>query len=73
MLSNVNLTYTLPKKVISPLKIDGAKIYFSADNALLFTARRGMFPRRNFFSGYDGNADIYLPSRTFSFGVKVNF
>lgn len=72
-LSNVNLTYTLPKKVISPLKIDGAKIYFSADNALLFTARRGMFPRRNFFSGYDGNADIYLPSRTFSFGVKVNF
>lgn len=72
-LSNVNLTYTFPKKMLAPLKIDGAKIYFSADNAFLLTARTGMFPRRNFFSGYDGNADIYLPSRTFSFGVKVNF
>ena len=55
------------------MRISAAKIYFSADNALMIAARRGMYPKRNFFSGYDGNADIYLPSKTFSFGVKVNF
>lgn len=72
-LTNVNLSYSFPKKVLDKLSIDGIKVYFSADNSLLVTARRGMFPRRTTFSGYDGNADIYLPSRTFSFGINMNF
>lgn len=72
-LTNVSLTYDIPSKWASKMRISAAKIYFSADNALMIAARRGMYPKRNFFSGYDGNADIYLPSKTFSFGVKVNF
>ncbi|MCK9624946.1 MAG: TonB-dependent receptor [Bacteroidales bacterium] len=72
-LTNISLAYTLPKKFIKNANIEGLKIYFSADNPLLITTRRGMSPRRNFLSGYDGNADIYLPSRTFSFGANINF
>lgn len=72
-LTNVNLTYSLPKKFVRKANIKDAKIYFSADNPLLITARRGMYPRRNFNSGYDGNANLYLPSRAFSFGTKLSF
>lgn len=72
-LSNINITYNFPRKWLSALQLTGAQVYFSADNALMIAARKGMYPRRNFFSGYDGNADIYLPSKTFSFGVKINF
>lgn len=72
-LTNISLGYTIPQKYLKGIKINSLKLYFSADNPLLITAHRGMFPRRNFSSGYDGNADLYLPSKTFSFGLTVNF
>lgn len=72
-ITNINISYTVPKRFLKQLNVEGAKLYFTADNSLLITARKGMFPRRNTFSGYDGNADIYLPDRTLSFGINVNF
>lgn len=72
-LTNINLAYNIPSKLLKQLNISGAKIYFSANNPLLITKRRGMFPRRNMQSGYDGNSDIYLPARTFAFGLNINF
>ncbi|MCI1719688.1 MAG: TonB-dependent receptor [Bacteroidales bacterium] len=72
-LTNLSLSYSVPGKFLKKLEIASAKLYFSADNPFLFTKRRGMFPRRNLLSGYDGNADIYLPSKTFSFGINIDF
>lgn len=72
-LTNFSLAYDVPARACSALGIQGAKIYCSGDNMYLLAARRGMFPRRNTYSGYDGNSDIYLPARTISFGVKLNF
>ncbi len=72
-LTNFSLSYDLPVKVCSYVGIKGAKVYCSGDNMYLLAARRGMFPRRNTYSGYDGNSDIYLPARTISFGAKLNF
>ncbi|MFA6770660.1 MAG: SusC/RagA family TonB-linked outer membrane protein, partial [Bacteroidales bacterium] len=72
-LANINLSYTIPNKILKPRKISSAVIYFTADNALLFTAKRGMYPRRNFMSGYISNADVYSPSRVISFGLSLTF
>lgn len=72
-LTNVYLSYDMPAKALNALRIEGLKFYFSADNTFLLTPRRGMFPRRTTYSGYDGNSNLYLPARTFSLGMKVNF
>ncbi len=72
-LTNVNLSYTIPQRILKPRKISEAVVYFSADNALLFTARTGLYPRRNFQSGYIANGDVYAPSRVISFGLSITF
>ena len=72
-LTNINLSYDVSPKTCAAIGIKGLKVYCSADNSLLITARRGMFPRRTGYSAYDGNADLYLPARTISFGTKLNF
>lgn len=72
-LTNVNISYSLPKKLLEKININGIKLYFSADNSLMISKRRGMFPRKAIQSGYFSNGDVYLPSRTFSFGLNINF
>ena len=71
--TSINLGYNVPAKFLRHLNIQNAKVYFSASNPFMWAERVGMYPRRNFMSGYDGNADIYLPSRTFSFGLNLTF
>ncbi len=75
-LKNVNLSYTLPKKIFGSQKIlSGVKVYFNADN--LFTWFKSDW------KGYD-DLDIYgvggyndlvtMPlSRTFTFGLNLTF
>jgi len=72
-LTNINLAYDLPVKACAAMGIKGLKFYVSGDNMLMISARQGMVPRRTTYSGYDGNSDLYLPARTFSFGTKLNF
>lgn len=72
-LVNVNLSYTIPKKILQPRKINSATIYFSADNSLLFTAKRGLYPRRNMTAGSINNPDVFAPSSVFSFGLSLTF
>lgn len=72
-LTNVNLSYNFPKKLLERANIADATIYMSADNSLLLTARKGMYPRRSFQSGYLGNSDVYPPSGIVSFGLSVTF
>ncbi len=72
-ITSINLGYNVPAKILRHINVSSAKIYFSASNPFMWAERVGMYPRRNFMSGYDGNADIYLPSRTFSFGLNLTF
>lgn len=72
-LTNVNLSYTLPKKWAKGMGINSMKVYFSADNAWLLAHRRGLSPRKNFSSGYASNQNVYMPSRTSSVGININF
>ena len=72
-LTNVNLAYKIPSKFLQSKNISDATIYFSADNALMFSAKRGMYPRRSFQSGYISNGDVYAPSRVMSLGLSLTF
>jgi TonB-linked SusC/RagA family outer membrane protein len=72
-LTNLNLSYKIPSKFLQTKNITDATIYFSADNALMFSARRGVYPRRNFQSGYISNGDVYAPSRVISLGLSLTF
>jgi TonB-linked SusC/RagA family outer membrane protein len=72
-LSNVNLGYDFSKKSMASLGIAGLKLYLSADNVFQLTRREGTYPRRNIFSGYSSNGDVYLPSRVFTAGLNVTF
>jgi hypothetical protein len=72
-LANATLNYTLPKAVVNQFGIHGLRFYVSADNALLFTKRQGIYPRKNIFSGYAGNPDVYLPARVYTLGLNLTF
>ena len=72
-LTNVNLSYRLPKSFLESKNISNATVYISADNAYLLAQKKGLYPRRNFTSGYIANSDVYPPSSILSFGLSVNF
>ncbi|MBV2225765.1 MAG: SusC/RagA family TonB-linked outer membrane protein [Sphingobacterium mizutaii] len=72
-LANVTATYEFPKEILNPYKVGSLRVYFSADNAFLFTKRKGMYPRNAIFSGYNSNVDVYLPSRVFTLGLNLTF
>jgi TonB-linked SusC/RagA family outer membrane protein len=72
-LANATLSYELPKQLINKYQLQGLRVYASGDNLLLFTKRQGIYPRRNIFSGSNGNIDVYLPSRVFTIGLNFTF
>lgn len=72
-LTNLSLSYSLPKTFLKRNNIADAVIYFSADNAWLLAARKGLYPRRNFTAGYIANDDVYAPSTVASFGLSLTF
>ncbi|OAV71897.1 Outer membrane cobalamin receptor protein, SusC/RagA family [Bacteroidales bacterium Barb4] len=72
-LSSINLGYDFPKQWIHTLDISGLRLYGSADNVFQITKRQGTYPRRNIFSGYSDNGDVYLPSRVFTIGLNITF
>ncbi|MDR1372254.1 MAG: TonB-dependent receptor [Dysgonamonadaceae bacterium] len=72
-LANVTLNYDIPKSLLKQFNVQGLRVYASADNVLLFTKRQGIYPRRNIFSGYSGNPDVYLPARVLTLGLNLTF
>lgn len=72
-LTTVNFGYRFPKKWTVPFGVSDLRLYCSADNIFQITKRQGIYPRRNLFSGYSGNGDVYMPSRVFTFGLNLTF
>lgn len=72
-LANVTLNYDIPKSLLKQFAVQGLRVYASADNMLLFTKRQGIYPRRNIFSGYSGNPDVYLPAKVLTLGLNLTF
>lgn len=66
---NVNLSYSLGKRLANRWHLNGLQIFGSVDNLYLFTAKKGMDPQRSF----NGTSDAsYPPFRTITFGLNVN-
>lgn len=72
-LTNINLSYDLPSQWLKSLDISGIRITAAANNLFQVTARKGIYPRKNIFSGYASNGDVYLPSRVFTLGFNLTF
>ncbi|MDR0546000.1 MAG: TonB-dependent receptor [Dysgonamonadaceae bacterium] len=69
-LKDVQLGYTLPKKITSIVGIERLRFYVSASNLLTFTKYKGFDPEVG-SGGHDwGN---YPQSRTLIFGLNMNF
>ncbi|MDR0682071.1 MAG: TonB-dependent receptor [Dysgonamonadaceae bacterium] len=69
-LKDIQLGYTLPKKITSSIGVDRLRFYISATNLLTFTKYKGFDPEVG-SNGHDwGN---YPQSRNLIFGLNMNF
>ena len=69
-INNVTVGYTLPKSLVSKIKLSKVRVYFSGDNLLLLTKRKGLDPRQSFVSSIPYT---YSQLRSLSGGINVTF
>ena len=72
-IKNLTLGYTLPENLVNKIKVKSLRVYASADNVAMFTAKSGVDPRMSLVSGMEVGAAVYAPMSTFSMGLNVNF
>ncbi|MGG6231051.1 SusC/RagA family TonB-linked outer membrane protein [Tenacibaculum sp. SDUM215027] len=70
-LKNVNIGYTLDKKVVESLKMDNIRFNLSGENLFLKSKRKGLNPQYNIAG--TPSANDFSPARIISFGVNVSF
>lgn len=74
-ISNVNLTYKLPQKLIERTKIfSNINLSVSANDLFTFTSYPGPSPESwssNVISGASTDSDVYPDTRTVNFGISV--
>lgn len=69
-LNNITVGYTLPKSLIQKMMIEKLRIYFSADNIAVISARKGLDPRQSYIQS---TTSLYTPIRTISGGISLTF
>jgi TonB-linked SusC/RagA family outer membrane protein len=69
--SNLILSYNLPKKVISPLRLTMLKIFVQGHNLATWTKYPGQDPEN--LNGSGEGDYVYPQQRTFSFGINLYF
>jgi TonB-linked SusC/RagA family outer membrane protein len=67
---NVSLGYQVPNSMVSKLNLDALRLTLTADNLALVSARKGLDPQ---FSFDGSNGREYVPIRTMSVGIDVQF
>lgn len=77
-INNITLGYTLPERVTSAVNIDELRVYVSADNLAVISARRGVDPRYSMglgslTSGSGLNSGSYSAMRTVTAGITLTF
>ena len=76
-IKNVNLSYDLPKALVSNMRLDATKVYISVQNLVTFTRYSGMDPDVNFAGAsnrYLGTDFFTYPqARTITVGISTNF
>jgi len=69
-IDNITLGYTFPKSVTLPLGIEALRVFGSAENVCIFSARKGLDPRMSLISSAASN---YSARRIISGGIKLTF
>ena len=69
-LNNITLGYTLPKSITRRLMLESVRIFGSADNVALLSARKGLDPRIGVISSQN---KYYSAIRAITGGIKVTF
>lgn len=69
-LRSINLSYELPKSILSKVQIKSARVSAACENVFMIKARQGLNPMAN-FTGLTYNE--YMPSRNFTLGLNVSF
>lgn len=77
-LNNLTVGYTLPKSIVSPLKLQNVRVYFAGENLFLLTKRKGLDPRYNFgigsmTTGQGLASGNYASSRSVTAGISITF
>lgn len=70
-LSNINLGYTVPKRLLRKAQISNLRLYVTAENVYYWTSRKGFDPRGSFTG--ETSTSTYSPSRTISGGFTMSF
>jgi len=71
VLKNVNLSYSLPKRWVNRIEMDGISITVACENAFTLTHRQGMNPQQSFGGTVDSNT--YTTARVFTAGLNFKF
>ena len=76
-LKNIQVGYTLPKKILTKLNITNVRFYVAADNLFTVTRYQGFDPEIGSYNynpyAYGVDVGTYPQSRTFRAGVNLNF
>ena len=76
-MTNITIGYTVPAKFVRSIGLSALRIYFAGDNLALWTARKGLDPRRALTMGVStlgaGYSDTYAGLKTISGGITVSF
>ncbi|MDE6811226.1 MAG: SusC/RagA family TonB-linked outer membrane protein, partial [Muribaculaceae bacterium] len=67
---NINVSYDLPRKWVTPLQLQNINIGVSIDNLFTATHRKGMNPQQS-YSG--SQSQTYVTARVFSFQLGARF
>ena len=71
-LKNLQLGYTLPKSLVSKIGLQNLRVYVSGENLLTITSLEKVIDPELAGYGWQGGMSYPL-SRTYSFGLSVNF
>ena len=69
-INNITVGYTLPKTLVQKIMLEKVRVYFTADNVGLISARKGLDPRQSYISA---TTALYTPIRTISGGIRLTF
>ena len=69
-INNITVGYTLPQQLVKKVMLDKVRVYFTADNVALISARKGLDPRQSYISA---TTALYTPIRTISGGISLKF
>lgn len=69
-INNITVGYTLPKTLVQKIMLEKVRVYFTADNVGLISARKGLDPRQSYISA---TTALYTPIRTISGGISLTF